>query len=110
MKNPKTLRDAVIFVGLPLVPIDASNPNQKDSVSLMVAGSTTIVNTGHMHISAGDLVMWDVPLASSTGNNGMSDKLVAIAGTPRNKALFVTLPANARENVRDRETRAARLP
>lgn len=91
-KKTKDLRDHVVFVGLPLIPIDAANANQKDSISIMVAGSTTITNTGPYRITAGDLVMWDLP-ATLAGARG---KAPGASGVPRNKALFVTLPVNAR--------------
>ena len=93
-QDPKDLRDSVVFVGLPLIAVDAKNPNQKDSISLMVAGSTTITNTGPQRISAGDLVVWDVPTKSRTS----SAPSAVPAGVSRSKALFWTLPLNARDD------------
>ena len=55
------LRAEVAFVGVPLTAIDAANANQKDGVSICVAGATSIINTGPKRIATGDLVMWDFP-------------------------------------------------
>lgn len=93
-KDVKSLRDSVVFVGLPLIPIDAGNPNQKDSVSIMVSGSTSIYNTGPQRIAAGDLVVWDLPKRTDRAQRGVNTP----AGVPRNKALFVTLPLDARDD------------
>lgn len=91
----RALRDDVVFVGTTLTALDAGNANQKDSIAITVAGSTTIINTGPRRIAAGQLIMWDFPRAieSMPGQN----ELVRINSVPRNKALFMTLPVERDE-------------
>jgi hypothetical protein len=89
----RVLRDQVAFVGVPLVAIDAANPNQKDGVAICVAGATSITNTGTKRIATGDLVMWDFPALKSG--------YTLVSGQPRDKALFVTVPADAALSVRE---------
>lgn len=81
VKDPRALRDYVVFVGVPLISIDAGNANQKDGVSISVAGSTTITNTGPLRINTGQLVMWDIPKALPS----ISQELTKVNSVPRNK-------------------------
>jgi hypothetical protein len=90
LKDPRALRDYVVFVGVPLISIDAGNANQKDGVSICVAGSTTITNTGPLRINTGQLVMWDIPKALPS----ISQELTKVNSVPRNKALFMTVPVD----------------
>jgi hypothetical protein len=93
-KSPKDLREEMVFVGVPLIPIDASNANQKDSVSICVAGATTISNTGPYRINAGQLVAWDIPTALADARGTRNNLLVKLPGTPARKALFMTVPVD----------------
>jgi hypothetical protein len=96
VKDVKDLRTELVFVGVPLIPIDAGNANQKDGVSICVAGATTINNSGPFRISAGQLVAWDVPKAfSGTDKYAGAKDLVKVSGTPARKALAMTVPVDS---------------
>ena len=84
------LRDQLVFVGVPLTQVLHGNQNQPDMVSIQVAGSTTIFNTGCYDINAFDLVCWDVPLATTVDTNGT--KPVTPNGLPASKLVFHTVP------------------
>lgn len=84
------LRDQLTFIGVPLTRVGAANANQSDGVSVMVAGSTTIWNTGPWPISVGDVIMWDIP-TSNDGKSRPTDDL-KVPGLPTYKRAFITVP------------------
>lgn len=85
----RELRKQVVFVGVPLVAIDAANANQKDGVAICVAGSTSIFNTGNKRINTGELVLWDFPPNFERYGAKNSPH-----GEPHSKHLFMTVPAD----------------
>lgn len=84
------LRDQLTFIGVPLTRVGAANANQSDGVSVMVAGSTTIWNTGQYEINVGDVVMWDIP-TTNDGKSRPGDDL-KVPGLPTYKRAFITVP------------------
>ena len=84
------LRDQLVFVGVPLTQVLHGNDNQPDMVSIQVSGSTTIFNTGSYPISAFDLILWDVPLATTADTGG--EKAKTPTGLPGSKLPFHTVP------------------
>ena len=84
------IRDQLVFVGVPLTKVLAGNDNQTDAVSVQVSGSTTIFNTGIFEIQAFDLVVWDVPSATTEETDGR--KAVTPVGLPTSKMCFHTVP------------------
>ena len=59
------MRDMLVFAGVPLTKVLHGNVNQSDAVSVQVAGSTSIFNTGPYDIQAFDLVSWDIPYSTT---------------------------------------------
>ena len=96
------LRSTLVFVGVPLLPIDYLNKNNKDAVAIQVAGSVTIANTGKSPIRPGDLVLWDLPVWDVNNPGGSKDpkdvhmnrkrNRTALKGEPYMKELFATVP------------------
>lgn len=83
------IRDAISFVGVPLVDIRAGNENQSDAVAIMVSGSTTIFNTGPYEIGIGDIVIWDLPAIEGEGG---PPRPAPPYGIVTRKKLFRTIP------------------
>ena len=84
------LREQLIFVGVPLTKVLTANQNQTDAVSVQVSGSVTIFNTGIYDIQLGDLVMWDIPYATTQESMMMKSKTAG--GLPETKMSFWTVP------------------
>ena len=84
------LREQLMFVGVPLTKVLSVNQNQTDAVSVQVSGSVTIFNTGIYDIHAFDLVMWDVPHATTSGTSTRSPQTPG--GLPTSKRCFWTVP------------------
>lgn len=83
------IRDAVSFVGVPLVDIRTANENQTDAVAVMVSGSTTIFNTGPFDITVGDMILWDLPFSGSASRQQPTGQIYGIV---EKKKLFMTVP------------------
>lgn len=84
-----SIRDSIVFAGVPLVDIRAGNENQSDAVAVMVSGSTTIFNTGSFDIGVGDIILWDLPVVDGTPSAARPAQPYGIV---TRKKLFRTVP------------------
>lgn len=88
------LRQKISFAGVASnrAIYDPHNNANEEHLAVVVGGLTTIYNTGEQPINAGDTVLWDLPYLEDRGPGQAKFPGVKVAGVPKQKRLFATVP------------------